>query len=106
MTVVVTRNVPDRFRGFLASCMLEVGPGVYTGPKISKAVRERIWKVLEGWFCFVEDASVVMLWSDGSQPSGQGVMVLGSPPLDIIDVDGMFLSRRRSSSPDSESVNA
>lgn len=32
MTVVVTRDVPDRFRGFLVSVMLEIAPGVYTAP--------------------------------------------------------------------------
>ena len=42
MTVVVTRNVPGRYRGFLASCMLEVAPGVYTNPGMTRAVRERV----------------------------------------------------------------
>ena len=28
MAVVVTRNVEDRYRGFLASVMLEVAPGI------------------------------------------------------------------------------
>ena len=32
MCVIVTRDVPARFRGFLASCMLEIAPGVYTQP--------------------------------------------------------------------------
>ena len=42
MTVVVTRNVAPRFRGFLASVMLEIAPGVYTAPEMSKGVRERV----------------------------------------------------------------
>ena len=50
MTVVVTRNVVDRFRGFLASCMLEVAPGVYTAPRMNAAVRNRVWLVMEEWF--------------------------------------------------------
>jgi len=49
MTVVVTRDVPDRFRGFLASCMLEIAPGVYTQPRLSAGVRERVWTVLADW---------------------------------------------------------
>ncbi|TVR13365.1 MAG: type I-E CRISPR-associated endoribonuclease Cas2, partial [Planctomycetota bacterium] len=28
MTIVVTNDVADRYRGFLASCMLEIAPGV------------------------------------------------------------------------------
>ena len=50
MTVVVTRNVAPRFRGFLTSVMLEIAPGVYTGPRMSKGVRERIWNVMTQWY--------------------------------------------------------
>ena len=46
MCVIVTRDVPARFRGFLASCMLEIAPGVYTQPDMSASVRERAWTVL------------------------------------------------------------
>lgn len=92
MTVVVTRNVPDRIRGFLASSMLEVGPGVYTGSRLSVAVRDRIWGVLEGWF--IGDASIVMVWRDPKTPGGQSVRVLGAPPIDLVELDGIVLSRR------------
>lgn len=91
MTVVVTRNVPDRFRGFLASCMLEVAPGVYTNPRLSPSVRERVWQVLSGWFAFSEGASLVMVWNDGREPSGQGLLVLGEPPRRLLDYDGVIL---------------
>lgn len=93
MTVVVTRNVPDRIRGFLASSMLEVGPGVYTGSSLSVAVRNRIWDVLEDWFPGV-DSSIVMVWADGRVPGGQSVKVLGVPPIDLVELDGIVLSRR------------
>ncbi|NJN36487.1 MAG: hypothetical protein HC794_04785 [Nitrospiraceae bacterium] len=33
-----SRNAPGRYRGFLASCMLELAPGVYTSPQMSEAV--------------------------------------------------------------------
>ena len=49
MCVIVTRDVPARFRGFLASCMLEIAPGVYTQPDMSVSVRERVWTVLSDW---------------------------------------------------------
>lgn len=42
VTLIVTRNAPDRFHGFLASCMLEVAPGVYVSPRMGRAVRERV----------------------------------------------------------------
>ena len=42
MTVIVTRDVPGRTRGFLSSVMPEPAPGTYTAGNLSKAVRERI----------------------------------------------------------------
>ena len=50
MTIVITRDVEARYRGFLASAMLEVSPGVYVSPDLPAGVRERIWKVLQDWF--------------------------------------------------------
>lgn len=94
MTIVVTRNVRDRIRGFLASTMLELGPGVYSAPRISAAVRERIWNVLEEWFLKETDASVVMVWADNSVPGGQAVQTLGSPPIRLVEVDGLVVSCR------------
>lgn len=94
MTVVVTRNVSDRVRGFLASTLLELAPGVYSAPRISPAVRERIWKVLVTWFGSERDASIIMLWADPSMPCGQSVMILGGPPIAIVEVDGLLTARR------------
>ena len=39
-------RLPDRFDGFLCSCMQEVAPGVYVAPRLKKAVRERVWNVM------------------------------------------------------------
>lgn len=93
MTVVVTRRVASRFRGFLASCMLEVAPGVYTNPRMSVAVRERVWGVLSDWFSLSSEGSIVMLWFDSHEASGQGLAVLGEPPRELYDYDGVILSR-------------
>ena len=40
MTVVVTVNVEGRYRGFLASVMLEIAPGVYTSPENLSTISE------------------------------------------------------------------
>jgi CRISPR-associated protein Cas2 len=94
MTVVVTSAVPDRFRGFLASAMLEVAPGVYTAPKMSKAVRDRIWSVCEEWSAEVGlQGFVVMTWVDGTQPSGQGLRTLGRAARELVELDGVWLVR-------------
>ncbi len=96
MTVVVTRNVSNRMRGFLASSMLELAPGVYSAPKISPAVRDRIWGVVSAWFTTEQEASVIMLWADPTQPGGQSVRVLGLPPVNLIDLDGLLIAHRPS----------
>ena len=94
MTVAVTRNVSDRIRGFLASSMLELAPGVYSAPRLSTAVRERIWAVLNDWFTAEQNASIVMVWVDPSVPGGQNVRTLGVPPVELIELDGLILTRR------------
>lgn len=99
MTVVVTRNVSPRVRGFLASTMLELAPGVYTAPRISPAVRQRIWHVLADWFPNECDASVTMVWYEREMPGGQGVNVLGSPPIALVEVDSMVLARTSAEMP-------
>lgn len=101
MTVMVTRNVSAKVRGFLASTMLELSPGVYSAPRMSPAVRERVWSVLMAWFPAERDASVVMLWHSRDQPGGQAVRTLGTPPVQLREVDGMLLARRSAQPPSS-----
>lgn len=94
MTVVVTRNVPDRYRGFLASCMLEVAPGVYTNPRMSDGVRERVWQVCIEWSgALASDAGVLLTWRDAKAPSGQGLRILGWAKADIVEHDGVWVAR-------------
>ena len=88
MVVIVTTNVADRFRGFLASCTLEIAPGVYTAPRMSKAVRERVWTVLCDWYDRFGGTSIVMTWRDSSLPCGQGLATLGLPDRTFAELDG------------------
>ena len=94
MTVVVTRDVEDRYRGFLSSVMLELAPGVYTGPRLSRGVRERVWDVLSAWHAELGRGAIVMTWRDPGAPGGQGVLTLGEPRRELVDVDGVLLVRR------------
>ncbi len=94
MTVLVTVDVAPRFRGFLASCMLEIAPGVYTSPRMAPGVRERVWRVLEEWYGEMRTGGIVMTWRDVGLPGGQGVSILGPPPKELHDADGIFLARR------------
>jgi CRISPR-associated protein Cas2 len=92
MIVVVTRNVPDKIRGFLASCMLEVTPAVYASPSMTRGVRDRTWSVLSKWFVDISDSSLVMIYKDNTEATGVGILSLGETPRRIIDADGVALS--------------
>ena len=94
MTVVVTRDVESRYRGFLASAMLEVAPGVYVSPDLSHGVRERIWTVISTWFDNLGRGAVVMIWRDSSASGGLALCHLGEPPKEIRDADGVLLVKR------------
>lgn len=94
-TVVVTRNVPDRTRGFLASAMLEIAPGVYVAPGMSRAVRERIWDVMLEWAALLpEDGGVLMTYPDKGSPGRQAILFIGFPKAELVDVDGVWLACR------------
>ena len=91
MTVVVTVNVEARYRGFLASAMLEIAPGVYTGPLMTAGIRERVWDVLERWYAELGRGSIVMTWRDPNAVGEQRIRALGYPPREIVEVDGVYL---------------
>ena len=94
MTVIVTRDVEPRYRGFLASAMLEIAPGVYVSPDLSSGVRERVWAVLEDWFTTLGNGAVAMIWRDGGGAGGLALRHLGDPPKEIRDADGVLLVKR------------
>jgi len=95
MTIAITRNVPDRFNGFINSCMHEIAPGVYAVPKMKKSVRERLWRVLLSWEELIpEDGGVVILWRSQNAPSGLGVRIIGWPKKELVEYEGMWLTFR------------
>lgn len=91
MTVVVTVNVEGRYRGFLASTMLEIAPGVYTSPSLTTGIRERIWDVLTRWHFELGNGTIVMTWRDPTATAEQRILTLGEPPREIVDADGIHL---------------
>lgn len=95
LTVVVTRDVEARYRGYLASIMLEVSPGTYVSPRLTRAVRDEMWKTLQDWHRALLRGSIVMLWTDRSQPGNIGMQMLGTPPRIFVDVDNMLLTMRK-----------
>ena len=94
MVVITTRNVEPRYRGFLSSAMLELSAGVYAHPRMSVAVRQRIWTVLSDWYAQLGIGSILMTWADTAKNGGLGIRVLGEPPRDIVAHDATLLVRR------------
>lgn len=92
MTVAVTSNAAPRVRGFLASVMVEAAPGVYLGPRLNPAVRQRIVDVLSDWQIELGGA-VTLLWQDGRKPGGLAMMTFGIASRELVELDGLFLSR-------------
>ena len=93
MTVVITRDVEARYRGFLASVMLEVAPGVYASPDLSAAVRDRVWDIVSRWHATLRRGSLVMIWRNSKSPGGLSLRHRGDPPKEICDADGVLLVR-------------
>jgi CRISPR-associated protein Cas2 len=94
LVVIVTRDVADRFRGFLASTMLEIAPTVYLSPRMNAGVRSRIWDVLSDWHGAEPRGSIVMVWRDVNETGGVGIANLGSPPRELVEIDGLWLTKR------------
>ena len=94
LTMVITRDVEDRYRGFLGSAMLELAPGVYAQPRMSAGVRGRIWAVVEEWHGRLRRGSIVMCWAEPAAAGGLGLAILGEPPKDVIAHDAVLLVRR------------
>lgn len=95
LTMIVTRDVELRYRGFLTSMMLEVAPGVYVAPDMSVAVRERVWSVMSEWWNTLGRGSLTLVWRDTKVPGNLRIQNLGEPPKSIVDADGVLLVKRK-----------
>ena len=94
LVMIVTADVADRFRGYLGSLMLEVAPTVYISPRMNPGVRSRTWAVLSAWHSAEQRGSLVMVWRDINETGGVGIATLGTPPRELIEIDGLWLVRR------------
>jgi CRISPR-associated protein Cas2 len=95
LVMIVTRDVTDRYRGYLGSLMLEVAPTVYISPRMNPGVRTRTWGVLSDWYAAEPQGSVAMVWRDADATGGIGIATLGTTPRELVEVDGLWLVRKR-----------
>ena len=95
LVTIVIRDMANRYHGFLSSVMLEVAPNVFIAPKMNTGVRERVWGVLSDWYAYEPQGSAVMVWRDSNATGGVGIASLGTPPRELVELDGMWVVRRR-----------
>ncbi len=95
LTIIVTRDVEPRYRGFLTSVMLEIAPGTYVAPDMSAGVRKRVWGVLQSWWQELGRGALVLVWRDTSAVGQLRIETLGEPPKTIADADGVLLVKRK-----------
>ena len=95
LTMIVTRDVEMRYRGFLTSVMLEIAPGVYVSSDMSAGVRERVWSVMTDWWSQLRRGALVMVWRDTKAVGNLRIETLGEPPKTIVDADGLLLVKRK-----------
>ncbi len=93
LTLIVTRDVEARYRGFLRSAMLEVVAGIYVSTQLNVDARDRLFLVLENWYKDSMRGSIVMIWRDKDESSDIGLHQLGTTRKEICDVDGFLLTR-------------
>ena len=93
MIVVCATATADRFHGFLRSVMLNLHPGVYVSADLDAGSRERIWRVLEGWWQADGRGTIMMLWRDKAKPASVDFRTLGAPRRDIVEYDGHWALR-------------
>jgi CRISPR-associated protein Cas2 len=74
--------------------MLELAPGVYVSPRMNKAVRARVWEVVNGWHTQLGQGSITLLWRDKSAPGDMNVKQCGEPPKELVEADDLLLVRR------------
>ncbi len=74
--------------------MSEIAPGVYAAPGMTRAIRLRVWEVMENWHGMVADEGILMTWVDNTAPGRQMIRVLGLPKIDLVDHNGVYLARR------------
>ena len=92
--MVVTRDVENRYRGFLGSVMLELAPGTYAHPRMNAGVRDRIWSVLSDWHGQLHRGSIVMAWAETGAAGALGLKTLGEPAKEVVTHEGVLLVRR------------
>ncbi len=94
LTVLITRDVEDRYRGFLASTMLEASAGVYVSKSLTPRARDKVWLVVTDWHALLGRGSLTLLYPDSTCDGGLAVKILGASTRHPVKIDGALLMYR------------
>lgn len=98
MTVLITTNVEDRYRGFIRSCMPEIDAGLYASNSLSSRARDRLWEILLDWHRTLQNGSLVLIYLDKKAPSGLQIKSVGVQNDKYVDLDGILVVVKNNSS--------
>jgi len=93
LTIVITRDVDNRYRGLLRSSMLEASTSIYVSAQLNKEARDRLWDVMSRWHQALQRGCIIMIWRDRDAFADVGMRTLGETPRDIREIDGILLTR-------------
>ena len=105
LTVLITRDVEDRYRGFLSSTMLEASAGVYVSKGLTPRARDKVWQVVTDWHASLGRGSLTLLYPDSACDGGISVKTLGAPARRPVQIDGALLMLGVSTYPDKSLFN-
>ena len=91
---MITRDVEDRYRGFLHSAMLEASAGVYVSNQLTPRARDTLWDVLSRWHQQLGRGAVQMIYADKQAEGGIAIRSLGTPTRVPVRLDGLLLMHR------------
>lgn len=94
LTVVITRDVEDRYRGFLSSAMLEAAAGTYISKCLTPRARDKVWKVVTDWHGELGRGSLTLIYPDSASDGGIAVHSVGIPTRRPVSIDGALLMKR------------
>lgn len=86
MLVMVTEAVPERLRGQLSLCMVELQTGVFVG-RVTPVVRDQLWALA---LKLAGVGRVVQAWSESSE-QGFRMRMHGDGRRSVVDLDGIQL---------------
>ena len=95
LTLVITRDVNSRYRGFLRSAMAEIASGIYVSTQLNSDARDRLYEVIREWHETLNSGSITMIWRDKDAAADIGIRCLGTTQKDFCDVDGFLLTRKK-----------